>query len=423
MTDQEPVSVSLKRSLSLPLLTFYGVGTILGAGIYVLIGEVAGEAGMRSPIAFLLAAVIAAFTALSYSELSSRIPRSAGEAAYVGAGLRLPLLAGAAGWGVVLTGIISASTIANGFVGYLNEFFSAHRELTICITVLCLALIAIWGVTESVVAASVVTVLEIVGLVLVVVLAGEHITTLPDRLPEMLPRFTTADGSGIVVGAFIAFFAFIGFEDIVNMAEETREPRRTVPRAILISLVVSTFLYIAVAVVATLALPIEELAGSEAPLARIVEQRGPYARTIISAISLVAVINGALIQIIMAARVVYGMARQKLAPSWFGAVHPVRRTPLRATVFAATIVLILSLALPLVTLAKLTSTVTLTVFTLVNLSLLRLKSAGAEKAEAKAEAGAGESHISYPRWIPATGAILCIGFLLLQGFLLFVGSK
>lgn len=406
MEESPESEVSLKRSLSLPLLTFYGTGTILGAGIYVLIGEVSAAAGMFSPIAFLLAAVIAGFTALSYSELASRIPRSAGEAAYVSAGMNSKLLAAFAGWGVVVTGIISAATIANGFVGYLNEFIPAQREFTIGIAVVCLGLIAMWGVTESVVAASVVTLIEILGLVLVVVLAGGHITSLPDRLPEMLPSFSMADGTGIVLGAFLAFFAYIGFEDIVNMSEETKEPRKNVPRAILISIAVSTLLYIVVAVVAILALPIDELSGAEAPLARIVEERGPHARTIISAISLVAVINGALIQIIMAARVIYGMARQKIAPKFFGVVHPSRRTPVRATLLASTIVLTFALALPLVTLAKLTSTVTLAVFTLVNIALFRLKSTKRDPAT--------EGQVSIPRWVPVIGALLCIGFLALQ---------
>ncbi|NNE90914.1 MAG: amino acid permease [Verrucomicrobiales bacterium] len=405
MQDSQKPTVSLRRSLSLPLLTFYGIGTILGAGIYVLIGEVAAESGMHSPIAFLVAAIVAGFTAFSYAELSSRIPRSAGEAAYVSAGLKSQVLAGIAGWGVVATGIVSAATIANGFVGYLDEFFPAQRELTICIAVLILGVIAAWGVRTSVAAASVITVIEIGGLVFVIALAGHNFAALPDRLPEMVPDVSLVHATGIVAGAYLAFFAFIGFEDIVNMAEETVEPRKTVPRAIIISLFVSTTLYILVAVVATLALPLDELAGAKAPLARIVEERGPKARATISLVSLVAVINGALIQIIMASRVLYGMAKQGLAPQFFSRVHRLRRTPIRATAFTTGVAWIFALGLPLVTLAILTSTVTLTVFALVNLALLRLKIREGEDCESK---------VSYPIWVPATGCILCVGLLILQ---------
>ncbi|NNM28940.1 MAG: amino acid permease [Akkermansiaceae bacterium] len=403
-----PGEPSLKRSLSLPLLTLYGLGTILGAGIYVLIGEVAGNAGMRAPLAFLAAGVVAGFTGFSYAELSSRIPRSAGEAAYAGRAFRSRLPALGAGLGVVLTGIVSAATIANGFVGYLREFLPAHRELTIVVTVLCLGSLAAWGVTESVIAAAVVTALEVIGIGLVLALTGSALGDFPARAVEFAPRLEWPQWTGLITAAYLAFFAFIGFEDIVNMAEETKRPERTLPRAILLSLGISTALYMLVATVAVLAMPPAEIARAEAPFAALLARHGKLATTTISLISLVAVINGALIQVMMAARVLYGMAAQGLAPRPFAAVHPVRRTPLLATGVVTAAVLLLATALPLVSLAAATSTVTLLVFALMNASLLRIKMTADSPP-------AGSFRV--PAAVPGIGLLLCLAALALQGAL------
>jgi len=392
---------TLKRSLSLTLLTLYGLGTILGAGVYVLIGEVAGRAGMQTPLAFLAAGIVATFTALSYAELASRIPRSAGEAAYASAAFRNRLPAILAGLGVTLTGIISAATIANGFVGYLREIFPAHREVTILITVLMLGSLAAWGVTESVSAAAVVTCLEVIGILVVILFSGAPISELPARLPEFLPGLESAPWMGIAAGAFLAFFAFIGFEDIVNMAEETRNPQRNLPRAILISLSVSTILYMVIATVAVLAMAPAELAKAEAPFSALLAHHGTIATGGITFISLVAVINGALIQIVMASRVLYGMGSQGLLPAFFARIHPRRRTPLLSTALVTAIVLGLALLFRRVALAEATSTVTLLVFALINLCLIMLHRRG----------GAPEAGFRAPRWIPVVGVILCLAML------------
>ena len=215
----------LKRSLGLPLLTLYGLGTILGAGIYVLIGEVAGQAGMRAPVAFLVAGVLARVHRILLRRNlppASRAVQGRRPTPELAFSWRLfPFLAGL---GVVLTGTVSAATIANGFVGYLGELMIAPRALTITLTLVLLGGLAAWGVTESVVAAAVVTVLEILGILLVLVLCGSSLTSLPDRIGEVLPNAQSATLLGIAAAAYLAFFAFIGFEDIVNMAEETRRP-------------------------------------------------------------------------------------------------------------------------------------------------------------------------------------------------------
>ena len=404
MTD----TPTLKRSLSLPLITFYGLGTIIGAGIYVLIGVVASKAGMFSPLAFLLAAFIAGFTAFSYAELSSRFPRSAGEAVYIQEAFRKRWLSSTIGWSVVAIGLVSAATIANGFVGYLKVFIEIPDWLSITCLVISLGLIAAVGISQSVWMATVITLIEIGGLIYVLVVAGDSFGQLPARLPELIPSFEASTWNGIFIGAFLAFYAFIGFEDMVNVAEEVKDAPRTLPTAIIIALVVSTILYLAIALVAVLALPINDLASSNAPLALIVENStkasGNKSTLFISAISLIAVINGALIQIIMASRVLYGMGNTGMAPRRFAKIHPRTQTPLIATGLAVVAVLVLALWLPLVTLAQITSFITLIIFSGVNLALIRLKLRTPNVPET----------VHYPLWVPIMGALLSIIFLIIQ---------
>ena len=406
MTDTKHATadVELKRSLSLPLITFYGLGTIIGAGIYVLIGEVAGRAGMYAPFAFLLAAVVAAFSAFAYAELSARYPLSAGEAIYVKEAFHRRWLTIATGWSVVLIGTVSAAALANGFIGYLGLFVRLPDWLAISLLVVGLGLLAAWGISQSVWVATIITLVELGGLLIVLFVARDGLAVLPQRWGELIPPPTADVWTGIALGGFLAFYAFIGFEDMVNVAEEVKNPRRNLPLAIILALCVSTLLYMLVALTAVLALPIETLSQSTAPLATIIEYHGQRSPVSIGLISLVAVINGALIQIIMASRVMYGMARQNVAPQFFGNVNPFTRTPVRATIATTITVLVLALWLPLVTLAQITSFITLAVFALVNLALWRLKIITPKPADV----------VCYPLWVPVIGLFLCLSFMIAQ---------
>ena len=395
---------TLHRSLSLPLLTLYGLGTILGAGVYVLIGEVAGRAGMLAPLAFLFAALVAGLSAFSYAELSARYPQSAGEAAYTEAAFKRRSFATLVGYAVMLTGIVSAATLVNGFVGYLDVFVQLPSWLAIALLVSALTLLAAWGVDVSARAAVVITLIEVSGLIIVIIIAGPALTALPERWPELLPSGGT-DWLAVAVGGFLAFYAFIGFEDMVNMAEEVRQPERTLPRAIFLALGISSVLYVIVALVAVMALPVNELANSSAPLADIVKHSSDVSPTFIAAISVLAVTNGALVQIIMAARVLYGMGNQALGPSWFACINPATKTPVRATLAVSILILVLALWLPLVTLAEITSSVILLIFTVVNVALWVLKRNGIATNDAAPD---------YPRWIPLCATVLCVGLLLMQ---------
>ena len=392
----------LRRSIGLPLLTLYGLGTILGAGIYVLIGEVVALAGTAAPSAFVLAALLAGVTAFSFAELGSRIPRSSGEAAYVAAAFGRPQLAAAVGWAVVAVGTVSAATLIRGFVGYLAVFFDLPDSLVVIICVTGVAAIAIWGIGESVLAAAAVTVLEIGGLLFVCFVARDALGNFSEAWPTMLPGLESTRVFGVASGAFIAFYAFIGFEDMVNVAEEVTSPRRNLPIAIVLALCISTTLYMLVAVIATLALPLDELAGNSAPLAAVIASRG-FAPETIAGISLFAVMNGALIQVVMASRVLYGLARDGLAPAPLARVHPRRQTPVVSTLLCAGMLLVLSLFFALGELARVTSFIALMIFALVNAALLRLKSDEQAKPE-----------FSVPKIVPRAGLVACLAMLVYE---------
>jgi len=402
----------LRRTLSLPLVTFYGLGNILGAGIYVLIGKVVGEAGLFAPLSFLLAALLASLTAFTYAELSARFPLSAGEAVYVQEALGIGWLSSAVGILLVLAGIVSAATIMKGFAGYLQVFIPLPAGMAIVLMVVMLGGLAAWGIAESVALAALVTVVEVAGLLLIIGIAAPGMVTLGSLAAELPPVTGTTVLPGILMGAFLAFYAFIGFEDMVNVAEEVRHPERNLPRAILLALLISSVLYLLVSLAAITAMPADRLAAVDAPLAVMYEYVTGREPLLITLISMLAVVNGALIQIIMASRVCYGMARQRWLPAWFGRVYPRTQTPVMATLTVAVLVLLAALWFPIEALAKATSFFLLIVFALVNLSLWRLK---------RRRATADRNAFCVPRWVPVTGFFASIAFVGLQAVLELAG--
>lgn len=402
-------SPTLKRNLSLMLVTFYGLGNILGAGIYVLVGKVAGEAGYFAPLSFFLASIIAAFSAFTYAELSARYPVSAGEAVYLYEGFGVKSLSIVVGLMITLAGIVSTAVIAHGFSGYMQVFFELPRWLMICLMLVVLGGLAIWGIKQSVQVAALLTVTEIIGL-LIIILVGV------DELPQFVELAAVSSESqgnsslqvfswfGIVSGAFLAFYAYIGFEDMVNVAEEVKDPERTMPRAIIISVVVSTLLYSFVSLISVSVLTPAELVNSQAPLADVYLEATGQAPHVISVIGIFAVINGALIQIIMASRLLYGMSSKGWLPSHLSHINSVTRTPVNSTLITVFIMLVLALGFQMVELVEMTSYLVLTVFALVNLSLLRIK---LRRVPA-------EGVRIYPLWVPLLGLISIVAFLLIE---------
>ncbi len=394
----------LKRSLSLTLLTLYGLGNILGAGIYVLIGKVANTAGIFTPWSFLLASVLAGLTAFSYAELASRYPVSAGEAVYLQAGFDFRLLSAGVGILIILAGIVSAAAISRGFVGYFQQFLAWPEPVVVIALVAALGALACWGIVESVRVAALFTLIEIFGLGLIVVVAWPSLDALGASLGAMAGPPDAGAWHGILLGGILAFYAYIGFEDMVNVAEEVRDPLKNMPRAILLALVVSTLLYTAVALVAVASGALAELGASNAPLALIYERAAGRTPILISAIALAAVVNGALIQIIMASRVCYGLARQGWIPGLLGRVEARTQTPVIATLLVAVLVLTMALLLPVETLARFTSLLLLVVFALINLALWRI-----QRNPALSHQGFG-----VPRWLPLAGFASSSAFLLYQ---------
>lgn len=411
---QHNTPASLKRSIGLFMLTLYGLGTILGAGIYVLVGKVALYAGLYAPIAFLLAACLAGLSGYSYAALSSRYPKSAGEAAYIQAAFNMKWLSIIVGWMVILTGVISAATIANGFIGYLQVFVDIADFWAITLLLLSMTLLAVWGVKESVIATAVTTVMGIIGLVLILAFSTPAFLTIPDRLPDIMPPIS--DGAiwfGILLGAFIAFFAFIGFEDMVNIAEEVKTPETTLPKAIIAAIIISSLFYFLITLAAVLQLPLAALSTSKAPLADIMQTHSEQAAWFISLISLAAIVNGALVQIIMGARVLYGMGQQGMAPSWLANVHRTFQTPYIATLIIGLVVWFLATNFDLTTLAKVTSFIVLLVFLLVNISLINI---------IKTETKTPPKAMAVNKWLPYLATAMSLLFLGVQLFQLFIGA-
>ena len=396
---------SLIRTISLPLLIFYGLGNILGAGIYVLVGKVAGIAGFWAPLSFVVASLIVAASAFTYAELSARYPVSAGESVYIFEGFGIRSLATIVGLLLVLAGCVSSAAIAHGFVGYLNELVPISTSLGLVLLVIALFSIAAWGILQSVTIAALLTVVEMVGLAMIVWAGREHLGSISESFQLAESSFNQVGVVAIFSGAFLAFYAYIGFEDMVNIAEEVKQPRRNMPLAIIISLVVSTSIYVIVSLTAVLVVNPQQLAMSDAPLSLIYKTAGNGDSVLwITVISLFAVVNGALIQIIMSARVLYGLANKGWLPVWLGRVSATTHTPVVATLVVSVAVLLAAVALPMLELAEMTSALILTIFVLVNVALYRIKRKDPYPVGVQ----------TYPLWVPLTGATVSAGMLLFK---------
>lgn len=399
------VGKKLKRELGLPILTLYGLGNILGAGIYVLVGKVAGEAGSSTILAFTVAMAIAAVTAFSYMELSGRFPVSASASVYTFKAFSSKNLSLFIGIAMVLSGIASSAALAKGFAGYLNELIALPAMIVSILLLIAIGLLAIRGIGESAKAAAVFTLIEVIGLIIIIWIGREAIGSFdPSSITKIDPSVGWA---GVFSGAFLAFYAFIGFEDMVNVAEEAKKPRRTMPLAVLFSLVAATVLYVLVVVVATSLVSVEELAASDAPLTLVFQAGGYSSAEIITLIGMAATINGVVVQVIMGSRMLYGMAKQKWISKKFAEVNDTYSTPAYATVFVVAIMILGVIMLPLVSLASLTSFLVLGIFAVVNASLIVIKRRTPQT----------KSYIKVPIVLPVLGLISCLSLISYQTFL------
>jgi amino acid transporter len=373
----------------------YGLGVTIGAGIYVLVGIAAGRSGMHAPLAFIGAASVMAFSAASFAELGTRMPVSASEAAYVQAAFRRDWLSLSVGLLVVATATVSAATISAGSAGYLAVFLPVSAPWIISGVVLAMGIVACLATAQSVTFAGIMTLVEVGGLVLIIVAGLGHGTDVVTRLPEIWP--SAGDPTawiGIAGTALIAVFAFIGFEHLVNVAEELKEPNRTLPHALFLTLGLTALVYALVVWIAVTAVSPQELARSSAPLALVFEQLTGMPLVTMSAIATVATLNGVIVHMIMIARVIYGLADQGSLPKFLTKLNSVTHTPLLATAIGVCAILLLALAVPLAGLADLTARLTLVVFAIVNLALIRIK-----RQNETPPLGA----FICPRWVPFAG--------------------
>ena len=399
----------LNRTITLPMLIFYGLGNIFGAGIYVLIGEMAGIAGIYIPLSFLIACVVVFFTALSYSELSARYPVSAGEARYIHEGFNSPTLSTIVGLSIAFSGLLSSATILHGFHSYMSTFIDAPKVLTVFIIVSTISGIAIWGISQSIAVTVLLTLIEIFGLCMIIYVGFDNIVWDTQILQSFTPPPDMLLLNAIILGAFLAFYAFIGFEDMVNIAEEVKNPTKTMPRAIIGTLLIATLFYMIIALVSISVVPIEELANTSAPLAKVYETATGTKATLLSAIAMFAVINGALIQIIMVSRIFYGMSTQGWLPKFLSVVNQKTNTPIYATIIAGALVLLLAISFPILTLAQSTSFLIFIIFTLVNIALLCIKQKFPHPKGIK----------TYPMIVPMIAIILnltLLAFQIVSGF-------
>lgn len=361
----------LRRVVGWKTFGLYGLGNILGAGIYVLVGEVAGVAGDKLIWAFLIAGFVALFTALTYSALASKYPVSAGAAIYAQRAFSSPKVSFGIGIALAASGVVSAGVLLNGFYKYSLALVDVPRPIIIGVLLLFLTIVAIRGIAETTALAVTLTLIEAAGLVLIVFVGftyGEPSTA----IEAAFTGESTVSVVSILLASFLAFYAFVGFEDMVNIAEEIKEPKKSIKKGMLMALGVASIFYFLVALASLAVLSAGELADSDAPLADVFETATGSALPIITVIGLFAVVNGVLAQIVMSSRVLYGLSKEKWLPKFFSEVSKKYQTPVKSTIFVATVILIASLSLELGTLAQITSFILLIIFTTVQLAAIKL---------------------------------------------------
>jgi amino acid transporter len=393
-----PERARLRRAITLWPLLLYGLGEIVGAGIYVAVGAVIERAGSAAPLSFLIAGIAAALTGLCYAELGSRFPAAGGAAVYVDRAFGAAT-SRAVAIALTLVVAIAAAAIARGAAVYLAILVPLPEPVLIAALIAGFIAVAAVGIRESVAFAAAIGVIEIVGLVVATAYGWLGADAWPDP-GAMLPRGLGAWG-GALSGAFIAFFAFIGFENLANLAEEVKNPRRTLPLGILGSLAASLVLYVGFASAAVA----QDPAGAALPfLAVFGVERGPAAAAL-AGIGFLAVANGVLVQIVMLARLFYGMADLGRLPAVLARVHPRTQTPLLATVAAGAIVLAAATLVSFAGLLVAANALTLAIFAVVAAALWRIK------RRAPVPTPSAEGVFVVPSWVPPAAACLSLALI------------
>ncbi|MEV6397586.1 APC family permease [Streptomyces sp. NPDC051907] len=379
-TPEAPDDTPLKRAIGPKLLILFVIGDILGTGIYATTGKVAGKVGGALWLPFVIGFVVAVLTAASYVELVGKYPKAAGAALYTQKAFKVPFLTFIVAFMVMCSGLSSASAAARAFSGdYLAEFTDAVPPTLVAILfILALAALNLRGVSESVKTNVVLTLVELTGLAIILGIGAWAVLS-GDGQASRLGEFESS-GTGFalmtsILGATaLGFFAFVGFEDSVNMAEETKDPVRSFPKAIFLGVGVTGTIYVLVALVSSLLVDYRTLEKSSGPLLEVVKAGGgDFPPKLFALIALFAVTNSALINIMMASRLCYGMANERILPRAMGRVLPSRRTPVVGILFVSALAIGLVSTGEIEGLGDTTAFLLLCVFAVVNVAVLVLR--------------------------------------------------
>lgn len=399
-TDSAQTQTPLRRAVGTGALFLFILGDVLGAGVYVLVGEVAGAAGGAVWLPLLVALLLALLTAGSYAELATKYPRAGGSSHYARRAFG-PFMGFLVGFCMLAAGIVSVGALALGFAGdYLTEFVSLPVPAVVVFFLAALALLNIRGIKESMGVNAVATVVEVGGLLLVIALGFLVIARGDADLSRLTQLGTAGHGpaGAVLAASVLAFYSYVGFETSVNIAEEARDPSRSYPLALFGALLTAGLVYVGVGVAASAILPTPRLAASSGPLLEVVRAAGIVPPVLFSVVALVAVANGALLTGIMSSRLAYGMARDGLLPSVLGRVLPGRRTPWVAVLVTTALSALLALTGEISTLAGTLVLLLLVVFASVNVAVLVLR-----------RDQVSHSHFRIPSVVPALGLLSCLG--------------
>jgi basic amino acid/polyamine antiporter, APA family len=422
----------LKRSISGRMLFFYVLGDVLGSGIYVLVGLVAGEVGGAFWAAFLLGVGIALVTGFAYAELATKYPQAAGAALYMSRAFNNRFITFVMMFCMLAASFAAAGALALSFGGdYFKEFVDLPTTLVALLFILLLALLNFRGISESVKANFVMTLVEVSGLLIVLAVGAAVLVSGDADLSR--PFELSGDGNPVLLilgGAALAFFAMTGFENTANVAEETQNPTRSYPRALIGGMAVAGLLYVLVALATAIVVPTSRIAGSESALLAVVHA-GPFPvpGQLFAAIALVAVTNTALVALVTQSRILYGMAREGAVPRGFSRVHQTRRTPWVAIVFTAAVVMVLLLTANVERLATVTVVFLIFIYALVCVAALKLRRERVEHEHFTAPTSllvvGVVGNVALLAYTVATdpGALTYCGGLLLVGLVLYLVNR
>ncbi|MFW9937727.1 MAG: APC family permease [Candidatus Thorarchaeota archaeon] len=405
--EGEKKTPKLKRRISLFGITFYGVGNVLGAGIYALIGEVVGITGNISWLAFILASITGALTGLSYAELSAMFPKSAAEFVYTEEAFKIRIISFILGWVIIFSGIFSAATVALGFADYLSVLLGIPIVIIKVIfaisLIIILSIINFIGIRTSTWTNILFTLIEASGLIFIIIIGVPYLGSVNYfELPAASSINTLFSAIALI------FFAYIGFEDIANIAEEAKEPHRNVPRAIIYSIIITTILYCLTALSVVGIANYTDIANSDAPLNYVVSLvLGPVGGLIMTLIALFATANTVLIMLIVTSRMMYGMARDKALPESLAKISPTHRIPTLSVFLTMILTIIPVFFVDISIVANATVFGVLINFFLVNISLIALR-------RRKPEMERPFKLVPNIGWIPMIallGALVCFGLL------------